>query len=206
MIFAMALLADSRRAARFLVLILMLTVSSLLASCTTIDDLIFSNARVDYKKDYDFDSIEVLSVSCGLAPDDDTLSPGQIERVNLALTRALEGRGMKVVSGDEETDAQVSWHVVVKEQSNLREYNAQSYYQCWRCGPSISSTSTVTYTQGTFVVDMIDPQLSKSVWRGVMQGRLADVNSSNAQQKRFDKAARQMFVKFPPGVFIDGIY
>ncbi len=206
MIFAMAPFSDIflkyRRAASVLVLV----ASTLLAGCTTIDDLIFSNARVDYKKDYDFDGIEVMSVSCGLAPDDETLTPAQIERVNLALRRALEGRGMRVVDSETEAQARVSWHVVVKEQSNLREYNAQSYYQCWRCGPSISSTSTVTYTQGTFVVDVIDPDLSKSVWRGVMQGRLADVSSSDAQQKRFDKAARQMFVKFPPGVFIDGIY
>jgi hypothetical protein len=64
----------------------------------------------------------------------------------------------------------------------------------------------VQYTQGTFVVDVIDPALSKSVWRGVMQGRLADVRASDIQQARFDKAAREMFAKFPPGILIDGIY
>ncbi len=180
--------------------------SCLLVACTTIDDIISSNARVDYKKGYDFDTIRVLNVSCGLAADDATLTDEQIERVNQALIRALEGRGMTVVGEGQPADAHVSWHVVLHEQSNLREYNAQSYYQCWRCGPSISSASTVTYTQGTFVVDVIDPALSKSVWRGVMQGRLADVRGSEVQQARFDKAAREMFVKFPPGILIDGIY
>ncbi len=194
--------SPGRRAARCFVLL----ASALLVACTTIDDIISSNVKVDYKKGYDFDTIKVMNVSCGLAEDDTTLSGEQIERVNLALIRALERRGVTVVGDDQPADAQVSWHVVVKEQSSLREYNAQSYYQCWRCGPSISSASAVQYTQGTFVVDVIDPAISKSVWRGVMQGRLADVRGSNVQQARFDKAAREMFAKFPPGILIDGIY
>ncbi|MEE4191854.1 MAG: DUF4136 domain-containing protein [Halieaceae bacterium] len=194
------------RVRRSLLLLVSVLVTFALGACTTIDDIISSNAKVDYKKGYDFDTIKVMNVSCGLADDDTTLTSDQIERVNLALTRALERRGMTVVGDDQPADAQVSWHVVVKEQSSLREYNAESYYQCWRCGPSISSSSTVQYTQGTFVVDVIDPALSKSVWRGVMQGRLADVRASDIQQARFDKAAREMFAKFPPGILIDGIY
>ena len=113
---------------------------------------------------------------------------------------------MSVVEDESEADAMVRWHVVTQEQSSLREYNADSYYQCWRCGPAISSASTVTYTEGTFVVDIIDKSLNKSVWRGVMKGRLAEARDGNIQQMRFDKAAREMLAKFPPGILIDGIY
>ena len=185
---------------------LVLAASALLVACSTIDDIISSRARVDYKKDYDFDTIKVMNVSCGLAPEDETLTPGEIERINNALRRVLEQQGMTVVGEGEAADAQVSWHVVVKEQSNLREYNAQSYYQCWRCGPAISSTSTVTYTEGTFVVDIIDPVLSKSVWRGVMRGRLAELGNAGSQQASFDKAAEEMLARFPPGGFFERIY
>jgi hypothetical protein len=177
-----------------------------LTACGTIDDIIFSSAKVDYNKNYEFDAVKTLAVACGVAPEDSPLSPDEIERVNIALARALERQGMVIVADPADADARVSWHVVTKEQSSLREYNAESYYQCWRCGPAISSSSVVTYTQGTFVVDVIDEQLSQSVWRGVIQGRLADVRNADVQQGRFDRAAREMFAKFPPGILIDGLY
>ncbi len=185
---------------------LVLLASMLLVACSTIDDIISSRAKVDFNKEYDFDTIRVMNVSCGLAPEDETLTPAQIEHINLAIGRALEQQGMTVVGVGETADAHVSWHVVVKEQSNLREYNAQSYYHCWRCGPAISSTSTVTYTEGTFVVDVIDLQLSQSVWRGVMQGRLAELGDADSQQSSFDKAAEEMFARFPPSGFFNRIY
>jgi hypothetical protein len=126
--------------------------------------------------------------------------------MNLALKQALDGRGIAVTDDPAGADAHVSWHVVAQEQSNLREYNAQSYYQCWRCGPAISTTTVESFTEGTFVVDVIDPTLSKSVWRGVMKGRLAGIKNVDVQQSRFDTAAREMFARFPPGLLIDGIY
>lgn len=181
---------------------------ALLVACGTIDDIISSNAQVDYKKGYEFGDIKTVTVNCSMdiEAEDAPLTQGQIDRVDAAVIRALEGRGMNVVEDDSNADAMVRWHVVTQEQSSLREYNADSYYQCWRCGPAISSASTVTYTEGTFVVDIIDKSLNKSVWRGVMKGRLAEVRDGNVQQMRFDKAAREMLAKFPPGILIDGIY
>lgn len=181
---------------------------SALCACGTIDDILSSNAQVDYKKGYEFGDIKMVTVNCSMDGESEELplTPGQIDRVDAAIIRALEGRGLTVVEDEEGADALVTWHVVTQEQSSLREYNAESYYQCWRCGPAISSASTVTYTEGTFVVDIIDRSLNKSVWRGVMKGRLAEVRGDNVQQMRFDKAAREMFAKFPPGILIDGIY
>lgn len=182
-----------------------------LGACTTIDqidNIITSKAKVDYKSGYEFDEVQRVSVACGmdLESDDMPVTRSQVDRINEALVSALEGRGITVVQNPDEADASVSWHVVAKEQSNVRAYNAQSYYHCWRCGPAISAKSEVTYTQGTFIVDIIDNQLSESVWRGVIQGRLADLGDAGAEQKGFDKAAQEMFAKFPPGILIDGIY
>jgi hypothetical protein len=181
---------------------------TLVAACGTIDDIITSNARVDYKQGYDFDRIERVSVACGMDVDsaEFPLSLAATQRVNSALARALESHGISVVNDAADADAQVTWHVVTEERQRIREYNAQAYYQCWRCGPAISSASEITYTMGTFIVDIIDPALRKSVWRGVMQGRLAEVGNADLQQRRFDKAARQMLAKFPPGLLIDGVF
>ncbi len=177
----------------------------LLTACSTIDEMFFSDAKIDYKRNYDFEAIRTVSVACGmdLESEDMPVSLAQVDRVNLALARALERQGLTVVGDASTADARVSWHVVAKEQSTAREYNAQAYYHCWRCGPAISSSSQVTYTKGTFIVDLVDPELSQSVWRGVIQGRLSDLGSARDEQQHFDAAAKEIFDRFPPGTIFD---
>ena len=176
-----------------------------LCGCATIDDILSSSSSVDYKKGYDFDDIRTVSVACIMDPEsgDVPLGSEDIERMDAALARAIQRKGLTVVDDPANADAHVSWHVVTEQQSSLRGYNASANYQCWRCGPAISSTDVVTYTEGTLVVDVIDPALKQSVWRGVMKGRMAADGSTDA---RLDKAAKEMFAKFPPGFLIDGIY
>ena len=190
------------------VCLLMASLSAFLYGCTTIEDIIYPSAKVDYKKGYDFDHIEKVAIApCGYTGFRPAiLSEEQSVRVNRALSRALEKQGMVVVEGLGDADAILDWHLVTEERSTVRSYNAQSYYQCWRCGPSISEKSVATYTQGTFIVDIIDPDLSKSVWRGVLQGKLAALSDMALQQEQLDAAADEILSRFPPGIFIDGLY
>jgi hypothetical protein len=197
-----------RCSTRIIVWLLTGLMSLAFAGCTTIEDIIRPETRVDYKKGYDFDHIEKIAIApCGYSGFRPALlNEEQSERVNIALTRALEERGMQVVDSLDSADAVIDWHVVTEERSTVRSYNAQSYYQCWRCGPAISDRSVSTYTMGTFIVDIVDPELSKSVWRGVIKGRLTGVTESALQQDQVDAAAAEIFSRFPPGRFINGFY
>ena len=188
--------------------LLMVVLVCSVAGCTTLEDIVRSDTRVDYKKGYDFDHIERLAIAPA-SPSDDrpaVLDDEQTERVNLALRRALEKQGMQVVEEPGKADAIVDWHVVLEERSNVRSYNAQSYYQCWRCGPAISDKNVSTYTMGTFIIDIVDPELSKSIWRGVVNGRLNDLSDMDLQQEQADAAANEILSKFPPKNFLDVLY
>jgi hypothetical protein len=52
------------------------------------------------------------------------------------------------------------------------------------------------YTQGTLIVDVIDPDLNKSVWRSVVQTRLK-ANQESTEETR-NAAAQRIMAKFPP--------
>jgi len=75
-------------------------------------------------------------------------------------------------------------------------YNRYSAYNCWSCAPTRTEVSVQNYTQGTFIVDMIDPELQKSVWRGVTQSRLKGQHSED--QGKYNAAATAIFAAFPP--------
>ena len=174
-----------------------------LSGCTTIEDIVKPDTRVDYKKGYDFKHIETLAIAPSGYRNEkgEALTDDQAAVINLAIERALRKQGMTMVDSIEDADAIVDWHVVASEMNNVRSYNADSYYQCWRCGPSISGREVRTYTMGTFIVDIIDPKLSKSVWRGMVKGRLADLENVAVDQALVDAAAEDIFSRFPPRIF-----
>ena len=155
---------------------------------------------VDYKKDYDFQQASRVAFAPATKKGGGALllSDVQADRYVLSLERALHTCGYTVVNDPAEADLVLSWHVVAHEKTDVRGYDATSYYQCWRCGPSVSDISVRRYTEGTFIVDLIDPQLDQSVWRGVLLRRLKSNPDAVGQQDRFDAAAMEMFSNFPP--------
>ena len=62
--------------------------------------------------------------------------------------------------------------------------------------PTQTEVSVQNYTEGTFIVDMIDPQMRKSVWRSVTQSRLKGKHEND--QGKYNEAAMIIMEGFPP--------
>jgi hypothetical protein len=68
-------------------------------------------------------------------------------------------------------------------------------YNCWNC--TNTEVRVTNYTQGTFIIDMIDPGLRKSVWRSVTQSKLkGDRNEDDPNE--INEAAALVLGGFPP--------
>jgi hypothetical protein len=153
-------------------------------------------ATTDFDRGYDFQKVKTLA----FAPFDRTdprsirISDMQVDRINEELGAALRVRGYEVVDDTAQADLWVSWHLVTQERTDVRSYNSMSYYNCWRCGPAVSDVSVRQYTQGTLIVDMIDPMRNQSVWRGLIEGRLP----SQPDPKRRQEVIAAIFADFPP--------
>lgn len=173
---------------------------------------------VDYKRDYDFRQARQLAFyrESGDVTGDNPLqlSDMQKNRVNDALENALVYRGFTFVSDPSEADMLVSWHLVTQNKTDVRTYNSPSYggyyggyggyggynrrsmYNCWNCAPTRTEVSVKNYTEGTFIVDMIDPKLKQSVWRAVTQSKLK--GKVEEDQGKYNEAAAAIFLEFPP--------
>ncbi|WOJ93053.1 DUF4136 domain-containing protein [Congregibacter variabilis] len=126
------------------------------------------------------------------------ISDMQVDRINEALTRELETRGYSVVADRETADVYLAWHLVTREKTDIRSYNAASAYNCWRCGPPVSDVSVRQFVQGTFIVDLIDPERSRSVWRSTIQSELATNPDPKDAAKNRAIAAKAVLAPFPP--------
>jgi hypothetical protein len=100
----------------------------------------------------------------------------------------------------------VSWTLITDDKTEVRtygapgigvgfgRYNRYSMYNCWGCAQT--EVSVRNYTEGTFIVDMIDPKLQRSVWRGSIQSRLK--SQPEKDQQKYNAAADNIFASFPP--------
>jgi hypothetical protein len=79
---------------------------------------------------------------------------------------------------------------------DVRTYNTSIRYNCWNCGSNIRVTQ---FTQGTFIVDLIDPRRLQSVWRSVFESRLRDQPDPERAAENRRTAAQAIFAEFPPG-------
>ena len=171
---------------------------------------------VDFKRDYDFSQVKKIgfySKSGKVSGDNKMqLSDIQKDRVDTALRNALGQKGFELVSNPGQADMLLSWHLVTQFKTDVQSYNTPgtygpyygynryAMYNCWSCpGGGLGGTEVVSrnYTEGYFIVDMIDPEMRKSVWRGTIHSRLK--GQQNEDQEQYNAAAVSIFEAFPPG-------
>jgi len=192
-------------------LVVAATVAILLAACASGPP----KPDVDYKQDYDFVQVQKLAFykNSGQVSGDNPLQLSDIQRnrIDEALEFALRNKGFDIVDDASQADMLISWHLATQHKTDVRTYETPAYggyyggygrynrysaYNCWSCSPTRTEVSVQNYTQGTFIVDMIDPGMRQSVWRGVTQSKLKGKHEED--QGRYNEAATAIFASFPP--------
>ena len=169
---------------------------------------------VDFAPDYNFSqpkTIGFYAMSGEVTGNNPTeLTDFQRDRIDDALQGALEAKGFVFVDKTADADLLLSWHLNLMEKTDVKTYNNPSYgasvgysrynryamYNCYNC-MNQTDVRVTEYTQGTFIIDMIDPDANASVWRSVTQSKLKD--ETIRDQAALDSAAMRVLAGFPPG-------
>tara|TARA_R110000823_G_scaffold119998_8_gene244370 strand:+ start:39594 stop:40223 length:630 start_codon:yes stop_codon:yes gene_type:complete len=196
---------------RFLQTALLLTATLILGACASGPP----KPIVDFKPGYDFSSVEKVAFyrDSGDVVGDNPLQLSDIQRgrIDEALVFALKNKGFEMVKEPEDADLLISWHLVTQHKTDVQTwntptagyygfygpYNRYSRYNCWSCVQMQTDVTVRNYTDGTFIVDLIDPEMGKSVWRGTTHSRLKKEPSTD--QADYNEAATVIFASFPPG-------
>jgi hypothetical protein len=167
---------------------------------------------VDFKTDYDFSTVKKIAFydESGQVTGSNPLelSDMQRDRIDEALKFALGNRGFTMVDDANQADLLLSWNLFTQQKTDVNawsspgwggyysRYNVYSGYNCWNC-MAVTDVTVRNYTEGTFIVDMIDPKMHKSVWRSVIQSRMK--GQYTADQDKYNETATAIFASFPPG-------
>ena len=98
------------------------------------------------------------------------LTDFQRDRIDDALQDALEARGFMFIDKTADADLLLNWHLNLMKKTDVKTYNNPSYgasvghsrynryamFNCYNC-MNKTDVRVTEYTQGTFIIDMIDP-------------------------------------------------
>ena len=145
-------------------------------------------AVVDFAPDYNFGQTKTIGfyAMSGEVTGNNPAELADLDRdhIDSALRSALEGNGFEFVTKTTDADLLLSSHLNLMEKTNVkthknpsygasmgyRRYNQYAMHRCYDC-MNHRDIHVIEYTQGTFIIDMIDPVQNASVWPSVVQSK-----------------------------------
>lgn len=168
-----------------------------LCACSTL------RVNSDYDPDFDFSGFRTWSWLTG--PQAGTVDPRVAnalveERIRSALEKHMAARGFeRIASGT--PDFRVGYHAAIEDKVDVRTVNrAYGYGPAWGAGRGRLATDTYVreYAEGTLILDFVDSQTNRLVWRGSAQAEVYAYTTPEQREKRIGDAVAQILEKFPP--------
>lgn len=182
------------RTFRFAISMALLTLLSFLGACAWQPP----KPVVDYNPDYQFRDLKSFAFVDEAEVTADSLVR---QRVQSAISSEFALRGMKEV-GAANADILIRFMVSTADKQRIQTYDHfyGGAYRCWRCGyPGYATeVEVVDYTEGKLVVDLVDPQQKRAIWRAVSTGRIASNLSPAERTERIQAVVARMLAEFPP--------
>ena len=132
-------------------------------------------------------------------------------RVHQSVEEELARRGFRQAAPGQKPDFKLGWHgaldkkVAVDTIDNYYGYVWDPWYDPFfgpvgYGGSGLPVTQTVVreYNEGTLILDVVDADSNKLVWRGTAQAQLSDRVGARKSQKLIDKAVGELLEDFPP--------
>jgi hypothetical protein len=183
----------NRRRSGWSLILLMLSLSA----CTTF------NVKIDHDPTADFTTFARFAF-VGLA---DTEKGGihdnslMHKRIESAVARELTGKGLQQVDLERRSDLLVYYWFSTKEKQQIQSTGPTAgayggrYGYGWGAGYG-STVTTYEYTEGTLILDLVEPTKKELVWRATIVGTLQDTPKDNIELG--NKAITKAFESYPP--------
>jgi len=119
-------------------------------------------------------------------------------RIELAIEKTFSARGYPYQSQPSEADLLVSYFVLGVDKQYLVNYN-RGVRPCVQCPMSETSVSAVQkYQRGTLIIDLLDPQTQRSVWRGSLNKMIKADQSPTERNKSIRETTLAILAQYPP--------
>ncbi|MDA3960177.1 MAG: DUF4136 domain-containing protein [Planctomycetota bacterium] len=157
--------------------------------------------ETDYDQEYDFAN---AAGTFTWLPQRETKEPMVDELTATRIVNALEAglatKGITPAPAGSEAHIGLRYYVVVVERMDVQTFSSGvGYYDNWY-GINSGSTRTVTtpYQRGTLVLDIVDKDQDRLIWRGNVSTRLKEDRSPSERDQIVADAVAALLAEFPP--------
>ena len=147
-----------------------------------------AGVKVDHEAGVDFTSYRTYAWKPGTV----AARPAVQEAIVRAIDRELKARGLRKV-----TDRRADIYVVTLAFGEMGASVRGMYVYAQQYDVGVITSDVVLTTTGTLLVDLIDGESDRPVWRG-MATEVMGVPSQEKILKKIDKVTGKMFKSFPP--------
>ncbi|EDZ61332.1 hypothetical protein SMGD1_2517 [Sulfurimonas gotlandica GD1] len=166
----------------------LITTLLLFVGCSTLQ------VTTDYDDTFNFSKQKSFAVKHENKEGEDTLSN---DRIIDSLEADLKLKGYKKVS-QEEADLIFVFHVDVEKRSDIQtDYQMMGYGRYRYGGAMVATTSTYNYTEGTLIVDALNPKNEKIVWRAIGVAELKEQKTPQKRKEYIEGIIKKMMSSFP---------
>ena len=166
-----------------------------LAGCSTTP-----RVAVDFDPNYNFSAVKTYAL-VDYTQDDAAGEPGTTlveQRIAEAIQRNMSTRGIKAVDQGQ-ADLVVSFTVVTKDKTRINTYNTNYGFYGYRRGFPYGYGTEVdvrNYTEGTLIIDLVQPGEKRIVWRGASSAVLRD-RSPEERRELIDSHVNAIMAEMP---------
>lgn len=165
----------------------------LLASCSSLENKVV----IDYDNDANFSEYQTFFWSDEFLQNKDNINQPIYynslvkKRIKEAVESEMTGRGYELDSL--RPDLLINSHVLVDEKTELRSFNSGYPYYGYGMRDNIRTIST---TEGTLVIDIIDRSKKQLVWQGYYSGEFTEAKTPEEKSESIRAAISLIYQKY----------
>ena len=173
-----------------------------LAACSS------STATTSFRDGFDFSLVESYSTygRNSAFGDLQNMSDSTRNTIELAIEQGFDKNGFRYKTF-KKADIIIAYHVLNNRIGELERYNEQVKYcrYCLRVGDTSRAKIKSQLRPGSLIIDIIDPESQRSVWRSIYPLGFNDDDNSREMQKKISRAVDIMLLDYPKGKSLSAV-
>ncbi|MDO6447360.1 DUF4136 domain-containing protein [Colwellia sp. 1_MG-2023] len=158
-------------------------------------------ATAKFKSNFNFSNIESYSTypRNSVFGESQNISYATRNNIETAIERSFDNKGL-VYQSNEKANVIVGYHLIQNRQ-DLTKYNQGVKYcdPCLHSGLAVQDKKSWQVSPGSLVLDIVDQQDKRSVWRSVYPLKIRPQDNSQEVQDKIQQAVRAMMKTLPLG-------
>jgi uncharacterized protein DUF4136 len=149
--------------------------------------------NVDYDPSFDFQTPKSFAIAHYNKEGEDTLFN---DRLIKALEADLQAKGYMMTAKDK-ADLILTFHTNVENKISIdTDYQMIGYARYGYGGGMVATTRTYNYQKGTLIIDVLNPETEKIVWRGMATDILKEHKTPQERTAYINKVVKKTMADF----------